>query len=239
MKEKNSNRLLTTLCVVNTAALVSIGLGMNGVKPLDLMSYLGLTDKSTPIDVMADEVIEGKIVKSYADPEECSVVTIVEIESAMQQVGEITTVAYDYSGIAVESDCAEFIVWEVGFTRNRIEVEYEGTIRAGYVIDDIHFELDQENKTITVTLPEVQVFSNEITDQEIEWDDNFFNHIDPDIAADLIDEAKEEELDEAIDNGLYQDAEANAQETIRGVITNLCDYEVVFDNNQAITQNRA
>ena len=233
MKEKNTNKLLLTVCIANTVSMVLVGAGLWGVYGFDFLAPQEIPDKASAIDVIPDKVIEGEIIDSYADEEECNVVTIVEIESAMKQVGEITTVAYKYSGVVVESDCSKFMEWEVGFTRNSIEVDYEGTIRAGYVIEDINFEVNQENKTIMVTLPEVQVFSNVITNQDVQWEDNFFNHIDPDIATDLLEKARKEELDEAVENGLYLQAENNARLTIIGVISELCDYKVTFASNQS------
>ena len=228
MKQKLFNGLMVFTSLINTIVIVALFLGVNGVNALELFKHEDET-KTKGRAIIPTE-ITGQILSSYSDTEECRVVTIVEVESAMSQIGEITTVSYDYSGVSYESDCSKFFQWEVGLTRNSIEVEYEGTIRAGYVIEDIQVSVDNENEIITLTLPDVQIFSNEITDEDIDWDNNFFNHIDPDAATDLIEEAREDELEEAIENGLYTEAEENAKMVITNILSEVCDYEIVFTN---------
>lgn len=225
-KNKNNNFFGGFVCGLNMVLLVLILAGMYGVDVFSAFAKAPRVGKS--IENIQDCIDGGKIISAYSEPEEATVVTIVEIESAMSQIGEITTVQYEYSGEAYSSDCNKLFNWEIGFTENSIEVFYEGVIRAGYVIEDIEVSVDQDSRTILITLPEAQVFSNEIITQDVEWDDNIFNRIDPDVASDLVEEAREEELEEAIDNGLYDDAEANAKSVIENVLAEFSDYQVVF-----------
>ncbi len=233
MKNTRINGLLATLALVNSAAIVMIGSASYGLNISDALSCLSVgNNESGNLDILIDKAVDGTILKSYYAPEEGSTVTMVEIESAMSRIGELTTVSYDYSGVTFASDYSQIIDWDVPFTRNMLAVEYDGTIRAGYTVSDIEFVVDDESQIITVTLPEMEVFSHEIIAREVEWEDNILNHISPDAVTDILDEAREEELEAAFDAGLAQEAEDSAEAIILDVLSKLCDYEVVFGEAQ-------
>lgn len=228
MKKTMSGILTTFICLTNTIVMAILVLGINGISLTDLLSTV-LAEKASHSPVLYYErPIEGKVLSSYEIPEEGSVVTTVEISSAMSQIGELATCSYSYSGIRGRNDSRVVFDYSIPFTENTVEVAYEGVIRAGYIVSDIDFELDQEGRTITVILPEVQVFSNEITDYDDLCDDNVLNRIPPEAISDLIMEAKEGELNEAVENGLYLDAYNNAQTVIEETIGQICDYEIRF-----------
>ena len=229
MKNTRINGLLAILALVNSVAIVMIGSASYGLNNSDALSFLSVgNNESGNLDILIDKAVDGTILKSYYAPEEGSTVTMVEIESVMARIGELTTVSYDYSGVTFMSDYSQIIDWDVPFTRNMLAVEYAGTIRAGYTVSDIEFVVDDEAQIITVTLPEMEVFSHEIAAQDIEWEDNILNHISPDAVTDILDEAKGEELEAAFDAGLAQEAEDSAEAIILDVLSKLCDYEVVF-----------
>lgn len=237
MKNTRINGLLATLALVNSAAIVMIGSASYGLNISDALSFLSVgNNESGNLDILIDKAVDGTILKSYYAPEEGSTVTMVEIESAMSRIGELTTVSYEYSGVTFASGYSQIIDWDVPFTRNMLAVEYDGTIRAGYAVSDIEFVVDDESQTITVTLPEMEVFSHEITAREVEWEDNILNHISPDAVTNILDEARDEELEAAFDAGLAQEAEDSAETIILDVLSKLCDYEVefVFDKDISV-----
>ncbi len=228
---RKNGSLSALVSLLNLGLLLVVLMSMNGINVLS--AFVHDSQSREAITVIPDSVVDGKIIEAYSVPEEASVVTVVEVKSAMSQIGEITTIAYEYSGEAYERDCNTLFGWEVGFTENSIDVSYKGTIRAGYVIKDIKVDIDQETKTIYITLPEAKVFSNEITAQDIEWKNNVFNHIDPDVASDLLDEAKEEEQEEALSNGLFDEADSNARTVITDVLSVFDGYKVEFISSKA------
>ena len=237
MKNTRINGLLATLALVNSAAIVMIGSASYSLHISDALSFLSVGDnESGNLDILIDKAVDGTILKSYYAPEEGSTVTMVEIESAMSRIGELTTVSYDYSGVTFASDYSQIIDWDVPFTRNMLAVEYDGTIRVGYTVSDIEFVVDDESQTITVTLSEMEVFSHEITAREVEWEDNILNHISPDAVTNILDEARDEELEAAFDAGLAQEAEDSAEAIILDILSKLCDYEVefVFDKDISV-----
>ena len=229
MKNSRNNGLLTTVTIINSAVLLAIGASAYGINALDVASqFFAGMNESGNLDILIDKAVDGTILKSYYAPEEGSTVTLVEIESAMSRLGELTTVSYDYSGVTFASDYSQIVGWDVPFTRNMLAVEYYGNIRTGYTVSDIEFVVDDESQIITVTLPEMEVFSHEITAQEVEWEDNILNHISPDAVTDILDEARDDELEAAFDAGLAQEAEDSAESIIADLLSKVCDYEVEF-----------
>lgn len=160
--------------------------------------------------------------------EDMDYVSIEEVEARLLEIGEMSTALYEYEGVITESDCDELFDYDLPWTRYFVELEYEGEIRAGYEIKDIDVTVDDDEMIIYIELPEPEVFSNEITDRDLEWSDGLFNEVDPDIEIELTEEVKEEELEAAIDAGLFERAETSAQNTIRGMLAIYTDYEVVF-----------
>ena len=240
MKHSKVNGLLATATIINTAALLAIGSAVYGINVSDVFSlFFGGMEDSAKLDILISSAVDGTVLKSYYDSEEGSTVTMVEIESAMSRVGELTTVKYDYSGVTFSSDYCQIADWDVPFTRNMLAVEYDGTIRAGYTVSDIEFAVDDDSHIITVTLPDMEVFSNEINDREIGWEDNAFNHIRPDAVSDILAEAKSVELEAALQGGLEQDAQDSAEAVIADVLSKVCDYDVEFITAQQIFDSRA
>lgn len=240
MKNSRMNGLLAMATIINSTALLAIGSAVGGLNVTDVLGYFtsGINNSGN-LEVLIDKAVDGTILKSYYAPEEGSTVTMVEIESAMSMIGELTTVSYEYNGVTFVSDYAQLVDWNVPLTRNMLAVEYEGAIRAGYTVSDIEFVIDDEAQTITVVLPAMEVFSNEISAQEVEWEDNILNHISPDAVTNILDEAREEELDAAYEAGLVQDAEDSAEAVITDVLSKLFDYEVVFESNQGLLHSEA
>lgn len=224
---KNTNKINTVWKIAVTVLLAMIVFG-NGFSFRSILSMVGLSGNPSTVDMVAGKIDGGKILSSYSNPNTCTTTTIVEVEAAMSELGELITVSYDYEGIALESDCRRFLKWSIGFTRNSVEIDYEGCVKAGYDISEIKFEVDTENNVIRVTLSRPEIFSNEITATDVISEDNIFNHIDPDTATDLLMESKYEELVEAVDNGLYEQAEINAKIVIKNVISGICDCKIEF-----------
>lgn len=238
MKKALGNTLITITCIANTTALAIIAAGMSGIDVKNIVASLSGGPQKGNITMFLPDEVEGKIIGSRTIPEEGSIVTTVEIDSAISQIGEIATVSYSYSGIAYKTDSRRAFDQNVPLTEYTVEVAYEGVIRAGYVMSDIDYHIDDENRIITFRLPEAQVFSNEITDYDDICDDNIFNRIPPELITDLIMDSKEDELEEAIENGLFLEASESAQSAIREVVTGLCDYEVEFSANELAPEGK-
>ena len=241
MKKKTIAKVSLAFGITNSLLIAALGAAAYGVDILNMipaLDFLRGGNENNSVNMLFDNEISGKVLRSYADPEEGSVVTEYEIEAALSQIGELTTAEYNYVGITGKTDPRRAFGFDIPLTDNRVEVAYEGTIRAGYAIDDINREIDNENRIITITLPAVTVFSHEIEDTEVAYENNILNPIPADEVIDLLEDAKEDELEEAIDAGLYEQAEENARAIITDTISSVCDYEIVFETTQELFDSR-
>ena len=241
MKKKTIAKVSLAFGITNSLLIAALGAAAYGVDILNMipaLDFLRGGNENNSVNMLFDNEISGKVLRSYADPEEGSVVTEYEIEAALSQIGELTTAEYNYVGITGKTDPRRAFGFDIPLTDNRVEVAYEGTIRAGYAIDDINREIDNENRIITITLPAVTVFSHEIEDTDVAYENNILNPIPADEVVDLLEDAKEDELEEAIDAGLYEQAEESARARITDAISSICDYEIVIETTQELFDSR-
>ncbi len=57
------------------------------------------------------------------------------------------------------------------FTDNETYIIYSGIISAGTILDDIQYAIDEDHKTITVTVPEPKILSHEVDNDSFEYYD--------------------------------------------------------------------
>jgi len=151
------------------------------------------------------------------------------VHKKLEAVGEIASYKYVYDGYMTrESDRGwEFLNF---LTESSVEVDYTGTIKAGVNVDDIEIEVDDKDKVIYLTMPRPIIISNEIDITHYSEEVAIFGGVAGDTANSMMDIAKEEELQEAINDGLMRNANENAKEIIRGLLSVYDDYEIVFND---------
>lgn len=94
--------------------------------------------------------------------------TVTNIISAdvIKAAHELTTLKYDYEQVAeYEGKGKQVAVPVVGdvsipFTEDAVIFVYGGTICIGFSLDEVEPEIDEENKKITVPVPEVKILSH-------------------------------------------------------------------------------
>ncbi len=160
------------------------------------------------------------------------VLTINEVESKLQEIGELSSCEGIYT-VRRGKDFTRYLIDKIPVpgTTNHVEIECNGVVKVGYKIDDVVPTIDEVSKTIYIALPEITMTSNEIL-----WDNDMqsydintpLNPIDFDEYKTVIAEIKEEGLQDAIKKGLYETAESNAHTVIRNFLGCFVDYEVKF-----------
>ncbi|MBQ1327669.1 MAG: DUF4230 domain-containing protein [Eubacterium sp.] len=144
--------------------------------------------------------------------------TVDEIESQIKPAGDLIVEEYHYKDAGVYEDYKTFFGARVPLTTDKQVFTYKGTAKVGYDFEKIEYEIDNENKEITVKLPELEILSNEIDHssfQIVDSKDSIFNSQDfSDFNAleeELINEKNAEVLN---DENLKADAERKAKEII-------------------------
>ena len=151
------------------------------------------------------------------------------VHKKLEAVGEIASYKYVYDGYMTrESDRGwEFLNF---LTESSVEVDYTGTIKAGVNVDDIEIEVDDKEKVIYLNMPQPIIISNEIDITHYSEEVAIFGGVSGDTANTMMDIAREEELQEALKDGLMRNANENAKEIIRGLLSVYDDYEIVFND---------
>ena len=142
------------------------------------------------------------------------------VSSELKNIGELATIEYLFTDAAKFSDSKQIKNWNIPLTEKSFTLKWDGKIKAGIHIDQIDIDIQDLNKKILITLPSAEILSYEIDNSSIEIldeKDNIFNNISIEDKVEL-DVAVEEEMKQrAIENGLLEMAQKNAE----GIIASL------------------
>lgn len=127
----------------------------------------------------------------------------------------------------------------IPFTTSRFIYSYDVTVNAGYDFDKIDITPPKKNLksgkgTIYVKLPQPEIISCNIDEdsfQVYDEENNIFSPITMEEQNDSKKEMKESAKQDAIDNGLYVNAESNVKTLIKSFLYQTYDsenYEIVF-----------
>lgn len=158
-------------------------------------------------------------------------VTVVMVEQKLEEIAELSTYSYMYSGYEEIKDAAQLFGWNVPLTTHEIKITYNGIIKAGYDFSKIGIRVDDALKQIHISLPSKLIIDNNIDEKNVrcESKNNVFNPIDADEVTNYLSGVKDEALKTAKEEGLYEKAEENAKLVIGTFLETFEDYEVVFD----------
>jgi len=171
------------------------------------------------------------IQEARAKEEAAAQVTVVMVEHKLEEIAELSTYTYMYSGYDEIKDAAQLFGWDVPLTTHEIKITYDGIIKAGYDFSKIGIRVDDKLKQIHIALPSELVVDNIINEENVrcESKNNVFNPINADEVTKYLSGVKEEALKKAKEEGLYEKAEENVKQVISVFLGAFEDYEVVFD----------
>lgn len=151
-----------------------------------------------------------------------------------KNIGELATQAAYSSNTRVDNDDIDFFGISIPFTKTRHIYSYDTIIKAGIDFGDVDLSVNELTKEIKIELPEVKVLSKEIDEESLEVyleEDSIFTKVSLKDQS----EAKTEMLNlaqqDAIDNGLLDNAKDNAETMLTqfvGNVYNLDEYTVTF-----------
>ena len=123
---------------------------------------------------------------------------------------------------------------QVPFTQSKYVFSYDGVIKAGLDFSAIDVQVDEAAGEIRVTLPEIQILSNEIDPNSLEIYDernNIFTPLNLDAMNNSLLDLREESQQTAVGNGLLEQAAENAKLLITGFLSGMYDlqrYSIVY-----------
>lgn len=140
----------------------------------------------------------------------------------LRSIQELGTVAYYYTNMGRFENHLDFYGWKVPFTTKSFIVSYDGVIKAGVDLSEVAVQIDEESKTVTVTLPAGKILSHEIPEDSIQVFDessNIFNSITIEDYTGFTAEQKSILEQRAIDNGLLAEAEEKVQAAVEAFLS--------------------
>ena len=156
---------------------------------------------------------QGEIDTSKSIP----VITSETVKSELGSLQELVTQEYIYTNADKREQDAKWIFgWSRPFSNSSLLLTYDGSIKAGIDMSKIQVDVNEETRTITVTLPASEITDNNIPQESItvvEVKDGLFNEVTLDDYNNFISEQKIIMEEKAIERGLLTKADEEAIKT--------------------------
>lgn len=149
-----------------------------------------------------------------------------------EDIGEMATQSAYCTEVNVTEDAKELYGMRIPFTQSKYIYSYDIVIKAGYDFNEIEWK--EKNKTIEVKLPEVKVLSNELDMDSFKVyheEESIFSKITLEENNDAVKKMKLNAQENAIANGLLENARSNAETMLTGFFADeydLDEYKIVF-----------
>ncbi|MCQ2551775.1 MAG: DUF4230 domain-containing protein [Clostridia bacterium] len=159
------------------------------------------------------------------------------IKSGLADIAQLATEEYLYTSVETFQDQKTFKDFNIPLTKKSFIIKCSGVIKAGVDFGNIKVDVDEESKTISVSISGAKIISNEINNGSYEMLDehnNLFNPITPVDANAAEQTIKEKAETDAISAGLLTKAEDNAKKVIAAFMN---QYVVVGGYNLQINGN--
>lgn len=149
-----------------------------------------------------------------------------------EDIGEMATQSAYCTEVNVTEDAKELYGMRIPFTQSKYIYSYDIVIKAGYDFNEIEWK--EKNKTIEVKLPEAKVLSNELDMDSFKVyheEESIFSKITLEENNDAVKKMKLNAQENAIANGLLENARSNAETMLTGFFADeydLDEYKIVF-----------
>lgn len=161
--------------------------------------------------------------------------TISHVEEIIKLASDMITTKYAYTDADTYENYKQLFNIKLPLTTNKVVFTYSGEIGIGIDLSEITAYLDNENKTITIDLPEVNVKYNEIDAESFEYynvSSTIFNQLEMEDITDLIAALLEQKEAQVLNNKkIMEEAKGNTEIVLRSLLSNsdiTKEYKVVF-----------
>lgn len=154
-----------------------------------------------------------------------------------EDIGELATQSAYCTQVNVTEADREFFGISIPFTQSKYIYSYDVVIKAGYDFDGITWGFKDDN-TIVVHLPEPKIISSDILPDSFEVyleDESIFRQITLTETNTALQELEENAEKDAIANGLFENARANAETILTGFFANVYnpeEYNIEFEGGE-------
>lgn len=224
-------RIRLTPKLIGTAVVVAIFLITLGIVWLYGYNYSKnrAEDRIKELEDRIEELINTPVVVNPVTPEIVHTILV----SKTSEISELASAEYLFTNAARFTDTKHVAAIFDWMTEKSFVQKWDGSIKAGVVLDQLSVTVN--GNVITVHLPQAEILSYEIDYDSIEVLDeknNIFNPISVDDKNNFDEETSEALKARAIENGLLDKAQKNAENIITNLllasVENIQDYTIEF-----------
>ena len=195
-----------------------------------VLTAVGLNSSSREAKSLREQVErQNELIAALNDEREAAkdkeinvVVTSDTIEQQLSSIRELVTQEYVYTN-AAKKESSESWLWGVErpFSGKSILITYDGVVKAGVDLSKAEITVNEQTRTVTVTLPPSTITDNNIPQETInvlEVKNGLFNEVTIDDYNALIVEEKRVMEEKAVEIGLLTDAASEARAIVRAFL---------------------
>ena len=155
-----------------------------------------------------------------------------------ENIGQMVTQAAYCTEMNVTKDSRKLFGMTIPFTQSEYIYSYDVEVRAGLDFSQIEWSVDEDNSTIQVRLPQVQILSSEIntdTFKVYHEEESIFSPISMEEHNASMKELEKTARKDAIANGLLDNAYENAKKMLQAFLEQSYDskrYTIVFSKKK-------
>lgn len=164
------------------------------------------------------------------------------LKTSLEQASDLITTKYNYAKVGQFSNSLELNGWTIPFTEKNFILSYQGCAQLGVSMDEAVVDVNEEDKIISVQLPEIKILSNNIDESSIEIyneSTNIFNPIQVDDYVQFSLQQKQVVEDQLEEEGIFDQAKTDARQAVVSLLNMIPEIEenytieVTFDETSS------
>lgn len=180
-----------------------------------------LTQQVSDLNAIKED-LNNQIEELLNVKESVPVVTRNDLEEQVSSLSELVTTKYFYRNATQKDDDKTWLWgWTMPFSDTSLLATYDGTITTSIDLKQIRFNVNQQTKVITVTMPKSKIFDHNIPQETINVlsvKDNLFNKISFNDYNKFISAEKGVMEEVAIERGLLIQADEDARNVVEAFL---------------------
>lgn len=162
--------------------------------------------------------------------------TISMVQDVLKPTAALITNQYRYTAADIYDDYKKFFGLNLPFTNSKAVFTFKGTMSIGLDLQKISYEIDNDNKIIHITLPEIGILSHDIDLSSFQFpfeEESIFNPKEMSDYVGALDQLKSKQAELVLNDQEYMaNALYNTQEVLRLFLASsefTKDYSVTFN----------
>ncbi len=178
-------------------------------------------EDATKVEASSDE---GRKLYDNEEPEPVEEIVTVDTEvisDGLREMGVLVTEEYFFTQVENRTSQKK---WGFFTSEASLAFSYDGTVSAGIDCNDIEIDKDDENKTITISIPKASILDVNIDHdsfKKLEESNGLWNKIDMDDYNDAIIDFKNAARKKATEKGVVEKADEGARRMIESFVNSL------------------